>query len=401
MKTALPLLDREFGRLWIANLLSLTGSQVSRIGLILGIFAATDSVGVLALLIALETLPGVVCAPFAGAAVDRLDKRSVMIGADLIRMCALAVILLSPTAPVICAMAAAQSAATAAFHPARAAALPLVVAPSRLVAANAWDQAAANIMFIVGPVLGTNLFLAVGLRWTLVLDALTFAASAALIAGVRAEARPAQGRSDVLAFALGDIRDGWSYVRSHQLVLQLSALVFVSLLCAGLWTPLAPFFIRDYLGGTSRVLGWQFAAFGAGAVAGSALAPPLVRRFGRGVMVCAGFLAESACQTGYALAGDVTVSTSLVLLWGVAVSLVIVPFYSILQSVVAAGFRGRVFSAVRQSENVAMAAALGVAASLQGVLESRTILLAGGLAYSVLAASSCLTRAGRGLLATR
>lgn len=398
---ALLLDNTAFRRLWLANLLSLTGSQVSRIGLILVIVQRTNSVPMLALLVCLETLPAALLAPLAGAAVDRLSKRSVMIAADLVRFASLMVILAVPTIEVICVMAAVHSIATGFFQPARASALPLAVAREQIVAANSWDQGAANVMFIVGPVIGTELLLAFGLPWTLVLDGVTFLLSAALIRGLRGCDVGRAEAGGVLASAVEDIRSGWRYLRAHDLALHMSGLFFVSLLCAGLWTPLAPFFIRDYLGGTTRLLGWQFAAFGAGAVAGSVVAPVLIKRCGRGVIVCAGLLAEGLCQTMYAIVPDIAISTAVIFMWGTVVSLIVVPFYSILQTVVDERFLGRVFSTVKQSENLAMAIALGVAVLLQGRMDSRTILLGGGLAYCALALGSCLTAGGRSLLATR
>jgi hypothetical protein len=56
---------------------------------------------------------------------------------------------------------------------------------------------------------------------------------------------------------------------------------------------------------------------------------------------------------------------------------------------------------VKQSENLAMIIALGLAILLQQSMGSRTILLAGGLAYCALALGSFLTGGGRTLLATR
>jgi len=396
-----PLAIRDFRRLWLASLLSLTGSQVSRIGLILGIVQTTNSVSAVALLVLVETLPSALLAPLAGAAVDRLGKRSLMIAMDLVRFMGLMVILAMPVPAVILTVACVNAIATCVFQPARTAAIPLVVPPDRIVAANSWDQGAANLMFILGPALGTELFVALGLRWTLVLDGVTYLASAALLAGVHGCDDARSGVGGMLASAASDIRGGWRYLRSHDLVLHLSALFFVSLVCAGLWTPLAPFFVRDVLGGTTRLLGWQFAAFGAGAVGGSLLAPPLVARLGRGALLSGALLAEGVCQTAYAASDDALASTALIVVWGTAVSLIVVPFYSILQTVVDAPFRGRVLSTVRQTENVATTLSLGVAALLHGYMNSQSILLAGGLAYCALVAGSCLTVGGRGLLATR
>jgi MFS family permease len=390
-----------FRRLWLANVLSQTGSQISRIGLILVVVERTGSVAALALLVCLEALPAAIVAPLAGAVVDRRSRRAVMVSADLVRFASVMVILAAPTYGTICAMAAVHSVATGFFQPARAAALPLAVPREHIVAANSWDQGAANLMFIVGPALGTELLLALGLSWTLIVDGATFLLSASLIPSLPGDNMRGREPAPLLASAVDDIRSGWRYLRTHDLALHLSALFFVSLLCAGLWTPLAPFFVRDYLGGTTRLLGWQFSAFGTGAIFGSMIAPPLVRRCGRGPIVCAGLVGEGVCQTAYAMVPNIAVSTALMFGWGAVVSLIVVPFYSILQTVVDERFLGRVFSTVKQSENLAMAAALGLAIVLQPTLDSHTILLAGGLTYCALALASLLTQGGRSLLGTR
>ena len=395
-----PLVNVAFRRLWLANILSLTGSQVSRIGLILAVVGWTNSVSAVALIVLLETLPSALLSPIAGVAVDRMSKRVAMATADLVRAAALLLVLASPTLAMIGAMVAIASVATCVFQPARAAAVPLVLPPEGIVAANGWDHAAANVMFIVGPAVGTELFLALGLRWVLLIDAATFVASALLIAGVQGcDDAPVVVRG--VAAAVEDLRGGWRYLRSHRLVLYLSGLFFASLLCAGLWTPLAPFFIRDVLGGGPRVLGWQFAAFGAGAVAGSVVAPALVRRYGRGAVLWAGLIAEALCQTAYSLAASVAVSIVLILVWGVAVSAIVVPFYALLQTIVDARFRGRVFSTIRQTEHIATMLALGGAVLMQRYVDSRSILLAGGFAYCVFAATTCFSGGGRALRAAR
>ena len=64
-------------------------------------------------------------------------------------------------------------------------------------------------------------------------------------------------------------------------------------ICTSIWIPLAPFFIRDHLGGSEHILGWQLGLFGLGAAVGGLIAPRLVEHFGTGVALFAGFLAEA------------------------------------------------------------------------------------------------------------
>jgi hypothetical protein len=86
---------------------------------------------------------------------------------------------------------------------------------------------------------------------------------------------------------------------------------------------------------------------------------------------------------------------------GIVVSIVVVSFYSILQAVVEEAFLGRVFSIVKQSENLAVVLAMVFAVLLQTFLDSYVIFLVAGLFYVVLTIASSLSRGGRLLLGTR
>lgn len=399
--------NRAFRRLWAAGLLSTLGTQVSRIGLVLFLFQKTDSVPGLALLIVLETLPGALAAPVAGAIIDRLDRRALMIGADLARALCLLAVLANPTVETIYLMAALGSIASAFFQPAERALLPQLVTAGELPRANGLVESTGNLVLIVGPLAGAELFLRVGIGPTLVVDAVSFVVSAVLVLGVGAAARRVAGATARRALdterasPLTDLREGWSYLVHHRLVLHLVLLFFVSLLCVGLWLPLAPFFIREFLGGSQRLLGVQTAAFGAGGVLGGLAAPRLVARLGKGTALSLAFLAEGLAMTLYALVPDARASVAIIFVWGVVVSVVVVPFYSILQTVVDERFRGRVFSVLKQSENLALLAAMGLAVALQRVLASHWIFCAAGLAYCGVAALASMSAGGRALRATR
>lgn len=393
------LADRPFRNLWLASWLSLLGSQISRIGLILYLFEQRDSVAGLALLVVLETLPGALVAPLAGTLIDRVNKRAVMILADLVRVVLLGAILVHPAPSVIYVVAAFHSIASAFFGPAKAAAIPLVVSRKRLPAANALDQGMANGVLVVGPIVGAEMLLGLGLHATLTVDILSYLASALFL--VRVPIRQVQTPVEQRGSTMAETRSGWSYVAGHVLVLQLTLLFFISLVCTGLWVPLAPFFIRDFLGASERILGWQIAVTGLGTIAGAVAAPWLIRRYGKGHLLFAALLAEGVVMALYSQMPSLAASMLLMVAWGIAVSMIVVPFYSILQTVVEERFLGRVFSLVRQSENVALLGAMGVAMVLQAELPAQGILFAAGVVYIGLTAVLRFTRGGRVLVATR
>lgn len=392
--------NRSFRNVWLASLCSMMGSQISSISLILYVFDGGGAVVSLALLVLLETLPGALAAPAAGAVVDGLNKRVVMVAADLARMLCMLVIVARPTLTTIYVMAALHSVANVFFQSARAAAIPLIVGRDDLTRANAVEQSASNLTLVAGPVIGAALLSRFGLTVSLLLDALTFLVSALLVwrVSIRDVAR---GPEPATGGAVGEIREGWSYLARHPLALHLNLLLFIALACTSLWIPLAPFFIRQQLGGSGQVLGWQIGLFGLGAAAGGLVAPRLIERFGTGVTLFAGFLAEAASMCVYGMVSNLTASMVIICLWGVFVSVVVVPFYSILQFVVEERFLGRVFSVVKQSESVAVVIAMTAAVLLQDRFGSHLIFVAAGLVYFGCTALSSLSRGGRALLATR
>lgn len=396
MLTALLTRNASFRNLWLAGLLSDTGSEISRIGLVLYVFGTGGSVSTLALLVVLKTLPGVLVAPFVGALADRLNRGHVMIASDLARMLFMLAIATRPGLLVIFVAAALDSVAGALFEPARCAAVPQVVAREEVLRANGLARSATNVTMIVGPVLGAELFLRAGLTVTLLIDAASFLASALLIAAARV--RDLAGEPG--AEAAGGVRAGWTYLTRHILALEIVGLSFVSMLCGGLWVPLAPFFIRDFLGGSERVLGWQLAAFGLGGVLGGLLAFRLEGRVHAGSLLFVALLAEGAQISLYALVPHVPVSLAVLVLWGISVALIGASANAILQRHVDEHFLGRVFSVVRQGENLAMLLAMGAAVALSGRMASQTIFLVAGLLYCGAVVAASLTRGGQALRGT-
>jgi predicted MFS family arabinose efflux permease len=377
------------------------GSQISRIGLILYVFDTRGEVISLALLVVVDTLPGAVVAPLAGAVVDGLNKRAVMIVSDLSRMIFMLVILVHPSLGVIYLMTALHSVATVFFQPAKSAALPLIVKPEDLTRANGLEQSAANLTLIAGPILGAILLRQFGLTASLLFDAASFLVSALMVARVRIRQVERRQIDLSAAGAMNEIKEGGRYLWRHPLALHLTFLLFVALSCTSLWIPLAPFFIRDQLGASEQLMGWQAGLFGLGAAIGGLIAPRLVERFGTGVTLFAAFLGEALNMMIYSVVSRVGISMLVIFVWGIILSIIVVPFYSILQRIVEERFLGRVFSLIKQGENLAVVLAMVAAVLLQGFVATPLILMLAGAAYFAFTVASSFSRGGRALLATQ
>lgn len=148
-------------------------------------------------------------------------------------------------------------------------------------------------------------------------------------------------------------------------------------------------------------MGWQAGLFGLGAAIGGLIAPRLIDRFGTGVTLFVAFLFEAINMMLYSLVSRVVISMLVIFVWGVVLSIIVVPFYSILQRIVEEQFLGRVFSLIKQGENLAIVLAMVAAVLLQGFVATPLILLLAGLVYFTFIVAASFSRGGRALLATQ
>jgi MFS family permease len=262
----------EFRALWLAQLLSVAGDQLARVALTVLVYDRTRS----ALLAAVTFVASVVPTFFGGVTLawlaDRYPRRAVMIACDLIR-CALVLIMAIPRVPLT-AMVILLFLVTltgAPFTSARAAIYPDVLVGDRYVIGTAVTLTTYQFAQVLGYVVGGTLVGLFGTRTSLVADAATFVASAAI---VRAWVRP----RPVPAAAAG--RDGrpsrlTSVVAGARLVFASPALRIPMLfgwLSAfynapeGVVTPLA-----RTLGGSAIVVGVILAALALGESAGAVI----------------------------------------------------------------------------------------------------------------------------------
>jgi MFS family permease len=384
--------NKEFSRIWCAGLLSQAGTSLSRMALLLWL-AGEYGVPMAGTLIVFETLPGTLATLVSGAVADRFDKKWLMVASDAVRFVALLVAIRWPAPAAVFGMMCFYSVANSFFQPTRSATLPLVVENPDLGRANSLDQGASTAVLIVAPYSGALLLYLVGLRAALAIDAASFLASALLLLPVRVPRIPQPERQPVLK----EIRAGWSYLWSHPVALDVALLVEFSVLCVSLWTPLAPAFAKTFLHSDPSLVGLQMGLFGVGGVVGSIVAPKAQARWGKGRLLTGLLIAEACLMLTYTMLPAPAASCALIVLWGVVVTIMMVPYNCLLQETVAPEFLGRVFALTRQFENVATMVAIAVAIQLQAALTPQRSLMAAAAVYLVFSSLYRLSRRGHHL----
>jgi MFS family permease len=210
-----PLRSRPFRLLFIGRALSAVGDSVIPAALALAVLRATGDAADLALVLGCAMVPRLLMLPLGGVAADRFSPRTVALVADLVRCAAqLAVAVeLFSAEPTLWRIAAAAAVTGVAGAFALPTSMPLVAAtvpaPERL-RANSLIGVTNNTVRLAGPALAGALILLAGPGWAFLLDAASFAVSAALLAAIRIVHQPAAHRS-----LIKDLVEGWVEVRSR------------------------------------------------------------------------------------------------------------------------------------------------------------------------------------------
>ncbi len=295
----------DFAQVWSAHTVSQVGSQITLVALPLTAALALRATPLeMGLLAATGTAPNLLFGLVAGAWVDRLPRRPVLIAMDLTRAALIAVV------PALAALGLLRMAtlyavaflagvATLVFDLAAQSYLPALIGRDRLMEGNARLEASRSAATIAGPGLAGLVAQVVGAPFALIGDALSFLGSALFLARVRAPEAPHAPDADAgprgVEGVRRDIVEGLRLVARDPIlraVFRTAALwnLFVYVVQA----VLVLFATRD-LRLPPGALGLALAMLGVGMLPGAALVAPARRRFGAGpTLIGSGFFAATS-----------------------------------------------------------------------------------------------------------
>jgi MFS family permease len=258
----------EFRALWSAQILSVAGDQLARVALTWLVYDRTRSALLAAVTFVASIVPTFVGGVLLSGLGDRFERRQVMIACDLVRA-VLVLVMALPGMPIVALVVLlfAVTLVSAPFTSARSAVYPDILAGDRYVLGTAVTITTYQFAQVLGFAAGGTIVSLVGVRTSLIADAVTFAASALIVrAWVRARPYPADSSrkkvspvTDMLAGARLVARN--PALRAPMLFGWLSAFYNVP---EGVAAPLA-----RMLGGGSATVGLLLAATALGAVLGS------------------------------------------------------------------------------------------------------------------------------------
>lgn len=212
----------DFARLFAAQVVKFCGDWFLTVSLLGLVWEMTESGTLVALLVVCQSLPSFLLAPYGGTVVDRVDRRRLMIGVDLVAagMALLALLARSTATLPFAYLAVIGISSTAAFfQPAAQASLPNVVRDDDLAKANVLNGSIWGTMLAVGAALGGLVAATLGRSASVVIDSACLLTSALILLSIK---RPFQGvRTGTRTPFLPALREAVGYAAKRPAVLAL------------------------------------------------------------------------------------------------------------------------------------------------------------------------------------
>ncbi|MBC6992117.1 MFS transporter [Hymenobacter sp. BT491] len=270
-----------FARLYAAQTTSLLGDALTWVGLALLAFelGGSHSAQILAFALTLRVTAFVLLAPLAGLLADRLNRKTIMVTADIVRMVIIGLLPFVTQVWQVYVLMFTVNAFTAFFTPTFQATLPAVTTADEMPQALSLSSATNELLGVLGPGIAGAVAAFLGTRDIFYIDAATFLISGILIFTLPARLRNEEASVNddervTVAAVLEGTRLLWrNAVMRYALLLELVAAVSGALILVN-----TVGLVRGQLHLPEAQYGWVMAAFGIGATAAALLAGALTRR---------------------------------------------------------------------------------------------------------------------------
>jgi len=260
----------------VGQILSMLGSGLVQFALVWYLTNETSSATTLLMATLISTLPNVFLGPFAGALVDRWNRKLTMIISDgLVALATLVLALLFATGVIqiwhIYLILFIRSLSGIFQGPAMNASTTLMIPREHFTRFAGFQQAVGGIIEIVSPVLGALLFKLLPIQTILAIDTVT-AAIAILLLIVAVKVPQPKHEDDTHQVTpktiLKDVREGFKYIIAWRGILWLIICGTFINMTAGPAFSLLPLYVQEYFRKGAAEYAVLGSAFGIGMIAG-------------------------------------------------------------------------------------------------------------------------------------
>jgi MFS family permease len=308
------------------------------------VFELTGSTFLVGALGIAQLVPILLTSIVGGAIVDSVDRRRLLVGAQVVLMLTAVGLALnsateSPSVWLIFVLSAVSAGVSAVDSPARSASMPTLVGRRLLPASLALTQTVANVARTLGPALGGLLIAQTSLTLAYSIEAIAFVLGGLMMFRV-GELKPEGGGQ---RFGWDSIKEGYRFLRVRR-ILQANFVIDLNAMIFGMPQALFPVIGTEVLGGDASTVGLLYSAPGAGALLGAMTSGWVgsIRRQGRAVILAV--IVWGAAIATFGLVTSVWLAVGLLALAGGADVISAVFRNTILQLAVPDRLRGRLSS---------------------------------------------------------
>ena len=394
-----------FFTIWTGQQLSLIGSMLAGFALVWWLTRSTGSATVLATASLVQTVPRILLGPFAGALVDRWNRRKVMLVADSVIALSTAILAYLFWTDALRVwhvyVVMAVGAVGGTFHwPAMSASTSLMVPKEHLARVAGINQAMHGVVSIISPPLGALLISVLPLHGVMAVDVLTAAFAIAPLFFVHVpqpERRVAAGAVRPTLWA--DMREGFDYVWSWaglRRVMLIAVVLNFLLNPAGSLTPLL---VTQHFSRGAPDLALLQSLWGGGAVLGGLLLGVwggFRRRILTSMLGLVG-MGAGALFLGLAPAGAFWMGLAGMALLGMMNPIANGPISAIFQSVIEPDMQGRAFTLIGTACGAMAPVGMAIAGPVADALGIQSWFVIGGAACVVMAAYGVFSPALMGI----
>ncbi|MCL1838047.1 MAG: MFS transporter [Propionibacteriaceae bacterium] len=265
-----PLKTLAFKRLWLANIVTVIGAQLTVVTVPAQLYTITGSSSYVGLAGLFGLVPLIVFGLWGGALADHFDRRQILIVTTCGLILTSAIFWLQAALNLnnvwlLLSVFATQQAFFAVNQPTRTAVLPKILPQEQLPAALTLNMTVAAAGGIIGPLIGGTLLPLLGFSWLYLVDTITLGAT--LYAVIALPALPMENPQGTPGMRA--VIEGFSYLKGHRILL-ISFGVDVVAMVAGMPRALFPEMAHKYFNGSIEG-GFEFALLNTGMAVGAAI----------------------------------------------------------------------------------------------------------------------------------
>jgi MFS family permease len=383
--------NRNFTRMWTAQLISTMGSALTSLAASIYVFRLTNSAMSVGLMLMATAAPSLLVGLFAGVLVDRFDRKRIMLAADLLR--AVLVFLVPFLVPLsvvwLYVIVMLTSAIGQFFDPAQESILPEVATEEELAAANSLMAISSFGATAIGFAASGLIAAAANINWAFYLDAVSFLFSASIIFVIRIKSLQVEGETNV-ALVVKNLKVGVHQLFDTPILRSLFTSQVPTLVAFGMSNALLlPFALRA-LKANEFQYGLQEGLTSLGFVVGSLLMAGFFDRMREGAWIAVSFIGMALAGMVYSFTHSIPLAIAIVTIEGFLNAPSSIGRRLVIQRNTPREMRGRVNSVFFVSRDVLFLIGMGLAGLADYIdvrwmyFSSSVFLLAGGFLVLVL-----------------